>query len=756
VTSIGDGAFEGCTRLTNITVNAGNPNYSSLAGILFDINQTVLIQCPGDFGGSYTIPTNVTSIGDYAFYCCSSLTNVTIPNSVTSIGDFAFGGCTSLTNVTIPNSVTSIGDFAFYDCSCLTNVTIGTNVTSIGDGAFFGCYSLTSVTIGTNVTSIGIEAFYYCSSLTSVTIPNSVTSIGTSAFDDCTSLTNVTIPNSVTNIEDYAFSECYSLTSVTIGTNVTSIGMNAFDDCTSLTSVTIPNSVTSIRQQAFFECISLTNVIIPNSVTSIGVNAFYYCTNLTSVTIPNSVTSIGDYAFQSCTSLKGVYFQGNAPAADSTVFFGDTNVKIFYLLGTTGWGSTFAVVNTFLANPQVQSQTVPVSSNVTFTVTPVTTNKAVHVNYQWYFINTNIQTTAGAIAQMLSGFVYGSVVTNSGSGYTTLPNVQFVGGGGTGASGTATVSNGYVTAITVMNTGSGYTSLPAIVIDPPNGLLIGQTNATLTLNAITTNNIGNYYVVITNASFGCLTSSVASLTFAYPPTIVQQPQSVNAAQDSNANFNVVAAGTPSPNYQWFMVSAMQSNAKAVPVVINGFVLAATVTNNGAGYLTIPAVHFVGGSGSGASGIAEVSNRMVIAINIISTGSGYTTPPTILIDPPTAISLTGQTNANLLLTSVTNGNAGNYFVVVTNNFGSVTSTLAGLTIFLPPQSFKAINSNNHQLKLQLTGTPNFPYTLQSTTNLTPPISWQPVITNSADINGNWSITVSNLSSTPSSFFRAVGQ
>jgi hypothetical protein len=95
-------------------------------------------------------------------------------------------------------------------------------------------------------------------------------------------------------------------------------------------------------------------------------------------------------------------------------------------------------------------------------------------------------------------------------------------------------------------------------------------------------------------------------------------------------------------------------------------------------------------------------------------------------------------------------------VVTNNFGSVTSTLAGLTIFLPPQSFKAINANSHQLSLQLSGTPNFPYTLQSTTNLTPPINWQPVITNSADINGNWSITVSNMSSTPSSFYRAVGQ
>jgi hypothetical protein len=210
------------------------------------------------------------------------------------------------------------------------------------------------------------------------------------------------------------------------------------------------------------------------------------------------------------------------------------------------------------------------------------------------------------------------------------------------------------------------------------------------------------------------------------------------------------------NYQWFVVSGMQSNAKAALVVINGFVLAATVTNNGAGYLTVPAVHFVGGSGSGASGTAVVSNRMVTSINMTTAGSGYTTTPTIQIDPPTAISLTGQTNANLLLTSVTNNNAGNYYVVMTNSFGSVTSTMVGLTIFLPPQSFKAIITNSHQLSLQLTGTPNYPYTLQSATNLTPPINWQPVITNSADINGNWSITVSNLSRTPSSFYRAVGQ
>ena len=156
----------------------------------------------------------VTSIGEGAFIGCSSLTSITIPNSVTSIGGWAFQSCSSLTSVTIPNSVTSIGEYAFSDCSSLTSVTIPNSVTSIGECAFYGCTSLTSITIPNSVTSIGMYAFSDCSSLTSVDIPNSVTSIGGGAFRGCSSLLSVTIGNGVTSIGWGAFEDCTSLTTI--------------------------------------------------------------------------------------------------------------------------------------------------------------------------------------------------------------------------------------------------------------------------------------------------------------------------------------------------------------------------------------------------------------------------------------------------------------------------------------------------------------------------------------------------------------
>jgi hypothetical protein len=256
-------------------------------------DEVTITGCDQKASGKLMIPATiegkpVTSIGNYAFQWCTRLTSITIPDSVTSIGGSAFLKCTSLTSITIPDSVTSIRRWAFKSCTSLTSITIPDSVTSIGVNAFGECSSLTSIvvsaghlyytdvngvlfnkektvlrnysagktdtnyTVPDSVNSIGMMAFYGCTSLTSITIPDSVTSIGHQAFRDCSSLTSITIPDGVTSIGDATFNGCSSLTSITIGDSVTSIGENAFDICSSLTAVTFLGDAPKAGQFVFF------------------------------------------------------------------------------------------------------------------------------------------------------------------------------------------------------------------------------------------------------------------------------------------------------------------------------------------------------------------------------------------------------------------------------------------------------------------------------------------------------------------------
>jgi hypothetical protein len=173
-----------CTSLTNITVDTQNASYSSVNGVLFDKNQTMLVQYPGGLTGGYTIPRSVINIGSYAFAFCTSLTRVTISDSVIEIGVSAFSRCISLTSVTIGDSVNSIGNYAFVACTSLTSLMIPNSVTSIGYDAFDGCSKLSSVTIGNGINSIGSYAFSYCANLRGVYFQGDAPSAGSSPFSN--------------------------------------------------------------------------------------------------------------------------------------------------------------------------------------------------------------------------------------------------------------------------------------------------------------------------------------------------------------------------------------------------------------------------------------------------------------------------------------------------------------------------------------------------------------------------------------------
>jgi BspA type Leucine rich repeat region (6 copies)/Immunoglobulin domain len=266
--------------------------------------------------------------------------------------------------------------------------------------------------------------------------------------------------------------------------------------CRNLTRITMPDSVTNIGWNAFSYCTGLTNITIADSVTSIEMWAFSYCTGLTNVTIGSGVTSIGDYAFWGCTDLSGACFGGNAPSLlGPDVFSFDDNATVYYLPGTSGWGTTFGGRPTALwwIPPSIQvsplTRTAEAGSEVGLRAEA---SGPLPLFYLWYFNHTNL-------------------IGCGTNDWVTLSNVQF--------------SQSGIYTVTVTNVAGAVTSSPALlnVIAPverrpvPGVKVTGAAGSRLNLDSAQSVSSGPNWDTLASVSLTTTSQYYFDLTLPLPP-----------------------------------------------------------------------------------------------------------------------------------------------------------------------------------------------------------------------------------------------
>ena len=346
------------------------PDYvDESTGITYSGDRKTVVSVSPDAPSPVVIPEGVTTIGEGAFKGCDKITSVALPSTLTTIEKEAFTG-SGLTTVQIPDNVTTIGEGAFKDCDELETVVLGKGLEEVDQTAFEGCESLGKSmypeTLGKSPFPSTVPAVPYDpkdeltvdengyitaavkdekgnvvgKKLVSVpvtagtgtgdgdegdgtfTLPTDVTEIGPGAFTGCDNITKLVLPegSELTGIGEGAFEGCTNLTSVDLsGSNtLTEIGENAFKG-TKITEIELPESLEKIGGGAF-EGTDLTSVKIPDNVTEIGEGAFKGCTELETVVLGTGLKEVGEDAFEGCENLgKSLYPEtlGKSPFPDT-------------------------------------------------------------------------------------------------------------------------------------------------------------------------------------------------------------------------------------------------------------------------------------------------------------------------------------------------------------------------------------------------------------------------------------------------------
>ena len=331
-------------KLASVVIAEGNPYYTAIDDIVYDVEITRIIFYPSAKQGAYTTPETVTTIGEKVFTQKTGLTEITIGKNVTEIGSFAFNGCTNLEKVTFADGGTEglvISNEAFANCSKLTEVNLPVRLVSISAGAFRSCRAITEIVIPEGVESIGAEAFQWCSSLVRVSLPKTLSSLGYTesgselymyVFRYCNALEEINVASDnasfysdngvlygktegvVTDLYPVPVNNSGVDGVVTIPATLTKVWAEAFKENSGLLKVDFGNVTGNVEfgAEVFYNCKNLTEVVLPDGIELIGKYMFYQCNSLTEITIPNTVKAMEQQAFYYCSQLSKVTFaEGN-------------------------------------------------------------------------------------------------------------------------------------------------------------------------------------------------------------------------------------------------------------------------------------------------------------------------------------------------------------------------------------------------------------------------------------------------------------
>lgn len=406
LTEIDDSVFEACCNLDTFGVSNDNSSYSSVDGVLYNFDKTVLVKYPPKKSGKYTVPEGVTKIKSRAFYGCEALTELEISSSVADFDAAAFYGCrllsainvspensvysskngivfdkkgialvrfpnASLGEYTVPEGIEEIFAYAFSNCTSLTSVKIADTVKSIGNGAFENCENLSSFKRGNGNVTVGYMPFKGCENLQLLELPYGTKSMEMFEFQNCDSLKEVKIPGSIESVGYYSFSGCVNLEKILLDDGIGAIGDGSFAGCPKLSEVTLPDSVRSIGYGAFAGCGKLETVSVPKDLEYIGAEAFsstvflenakeksdgavYVATILIYVSpklggefkIKDGTTSISSYAFDGCDNISSIEIPDSVKDINYSAF--DYCKSVFVLRGYDGsYAQKYAKENGF-------------------------------------------------------------------------------------------------------------------------------------------------------------------------------------------------------------------------------------------------------------------------------------------------------------------------------------------------------------------------------------------------------------------------